>query len=151
MENSHNHNPIEINPDELTPGSVIVSLKGEQGTPATIQTHKFNLQTHQRTDKTAGQASPIEYVLSGLGLSLAQILNASVQMHGIALDGIHVAVSFRNEGVNDRGVANTVITREIVLDGHIRAEDRIALEQAIETCPVQKILQGNLQIQTLLT
>ena len=146
---NHSHPPLEIDPNELTPGNVLISLNAGQDEPTQIQTHQFVINANNRSDDKKGQASPIELVLSGLGLSLAQILDLAIKKEAIHVDNIHVALSYQNN-TSDKNKPTTAITREVIIDGHIETKERELIQKAIALCPMQKILQGNFTIDTIL-
>lgn len=146
MTHEHNHPPIVIDPSELTPGSVIVTHDVEANDNPIIATRRgvINAFSHSEGTEEGNLIAPIEYVLSGLALSLSQTLNLMIKQNDLAVHKVFVALSQERKGTD------TKITREIIIDGHLHDEDREILLKAAENCPVQKIFGGAITIETVM-
>lgn len=142
----HHHHPIKIDPSELSPGSVLVTVDPAMDALPVVATGRAVVRAdiHEGIEGAGGAVSPIEYVLSGLALSLAQVLKLVVLQRNFPVHQIFVAASQQRDGLN------TKITREIIIDGPLKETDREVLMKAAGNCPVQKILNGDVSIENIL-
>ena len=144
MTHEHDHPPIVIDPSELTPGSVMVTYDVKANDAPVITTGRavVNARPHNEGAEERNLIAPIEYILSGLALSLSQTLYLIIKQNDLSVHKVFVALSQERNGID------TKITREIIIDGHLHDEDREILLNAAENCPVQKIFGGKITIET---
>lgn len=142
----HNHPAIAIDPSELTPGSVMVAYEVETNNGPVISTRRgiINSSSHNDEIEETNLIAPIEYILSGLALSLSKTLSLIIKQNGLSVHKVFVALS------QERNGADTKITREIIIDGHLHDVDRELLLKAAENCPVQKIFSGKVTVETVM-
>jgi len=86
--------------------------------------------------------APHELLLAALGSCTAMTLKVYAERKGWPLQDVRVTLN----GVTGEG--GLVITRHIVLDGNLDAEQRQRLIEIAEKCPVHKTLAGDIAIKT---
>jgi putative redox protein len=90
-------------------------------------------------------AAPHELLLSALGACTAMTVKVYAERKGWPLRHLRVKL---NGGSGDSGF---VITRELMLEGELDAEQRQRLLDIADKCPVHKTLSGRIAITTTAT
>jgi putative redox protein len=90
---------------------------------------------------------PYSYLLASLGSCTAITLKMYADRKGWKLDGVAIKLSLERNPEN----RSTVFTREITISSKLDQEQEIRLHQIAKACPVSKILEGNITIDTVLT
>jgi putative redox protein len=86
--------------------------------------------------------APHELLLAALGSCTAITLKVYAARKGWALRDVHVRL---NGATVDTAF---VITRHLILDGDLDAEQRLRLLEIADKCPVHRTLTGTINIQT---
>ncbi len=89
--------------------------------------------------------SPDRLLLSALGGCTAVTVRMFANRRGWPLTGIRVELALNPEG---KPAAGTDITRRIALEGELSDEQRTALMKVAESCPIHRILTGEVRIAT---
>ena len=89
--------------------------------------------------------SPERLLLSSLGACTAITLQMSAARKQWPLQSIEVELQFNPAG---RPASGNEITRKIVLKGDLDSEQRERLLQVANTCPIHKVLSGEVRIDT---
>lgn len=87
---------------------------------------------------------PNPHELVEAALAACTILTAQMYANrkGIKLDSTDVVVKIVSEG------ADSVIEREVSFKGDLTEEERTRLGEIVEKCPIHKLLQSNIKINT---
>ncbi len=86
--------------------------------------------------------APHELLLAALGSCTAMTLKVYAERKGWPLQDVRVTLN------GATGEGGLVITRDIVLDGNLDAEQRQRLIEIADKCPVHKTLAGDITIKT---
>lgn len=88
---------------------------------------------------------PTPHELLESALAACTILTAQMyaKRKGLKLDSTVVAVKIITEGVD------SVISREVSFEGDLSAEERVKLSEIVEKCPIHKLLESNIKIETV--
>lgn len=88
---------------------------------------------------------PTPHELLESALAACTILTAQMyaKRKGLKLDSTVVAVKIITEG------ADSVISREVSFEGDLSAEERVKLSEIVEKCPIHKLLESNIKIETV--
>jgi putative redox protein len=103
---------------------------------------------HLRADHEAADGghdtggTPHELLLSALGACTAMTLRVYAARKGWPLQAVRVTLS---GGAADGGYA---ISRQVVLEGPLDAEQRTRLLEIADKCPVHRTLTGEVRIET---
>lgn len=87
---------------------------------------------------------PNPHELVEAALAACTILTAQMYANrkGIKLDSTDVVVKIVSEG------ADSVIEREVSFKGDLTEEEKTKLAEIVEKCPIHKLLQSNIKINT---
>jgi len=89
--------------------------------------------------------TPGALLLASLGSCTAITVRMYADRKGYDLDSIKIDLAICEEKDMDEG---TVITRKVELSGTLTAEERERLMQIADKCPIHKILNNPIRIQT---
>lgn len=120
----------------------VVSDGTRFGQDITIGTHR--IKADEEADKGGGDAGagPHELLLAALGACTSMTLRVYAERKGWALRSVQVALT---GGPVDGKYA---ITRQIIMDGELDAEQRQRLLEIADKCPVHRTLTGEIVVQT---
>lgn len=112
-------------------------------------TAEINVRSHQLIsgllEKLGGNdEGPNPHELVEAALAACTILTAQLYANrkGIKLESTDVVVKIVAEG------ADSVIDLEVNFKGELSEEEKIKLSEIIEKCPIRKLLQSNIKINT---
>ena len=145
MSHEHQHS-ITIEPKELSSGSILATSNLSEEDNIAVSNNRVSLQTigHDGIEDAPSMLSPIELILVSLARSTIQVLRLAIEVKGLEINNLHVAVSQQREE-NDM-----IVTREIIIDGHASDEEREALKDMAERCPIQKLLRNGTTVETVI-
>ncbi len=89
---------------------------------------------------------PKEYLLASLGECTAITLKMYANHKGWTLTDVRVNLNLEQEIIS--GITHSTIKRDIVLQGDLTEEQRARILQVANSCPVHKLLMGELVINT---
>ncbi len=143
---SDHHHTITIDPKELSSGNVLASADLNEVDNITVSTNRVSLYTvgHDEIEDAPTMLSPIELLLVSLARSTIQVLRLAIEVKGLEINNLHVAVSQKRED------DELVITREIIIEGNASDEEREALKEMAEKCPIQKLLKSGASVETVI-
>lgn len=87
-------------------------------------------------------AAPHELLLAALGSCTAMTLRGYAERKGWPLRDLHITLN------GEHGEEGFVITRELMMEGELDAEQRQRLLDIANKCPVHKTLSGTVTIHT---
>lgn len=108
----------------------------------TVRSHKI---ISGMLEKLGGNdEGPNPHELVETALAACTILTAQMYANrkGIKLESTDVTVKIVSEG------ADSVIEREVSFKGDLSEEERTKLSEIVEKCPIHKLLQSNIKINT---
>lgn len=88
-------------------------------------------------------ANPHELLEAALAACTILTAQMYANRKGIKLESTDVVVKIVSEG------ADSVIEREVSFQGELSEEDRTKLAEIVEKCPIHKLLQSNIKINTV--
>ena len=91
-------------------------------------------------------ASPFTHLLASLGSCTAITIRMYAQRKGWPVEDISILLSYSTEMVGDKKV--TVFTRAVTVKGNLSEEQLKRLQHIAGACPVSKMLEGSMQVQT---
>ena len=89
---------------------------------------------------------PYAALLASLGTCSAITMKMYAQRKGWHVEDIEIKLSLATQIVG--GKRNTLFTRNISVKGNLTSEQLIPLEQIVTICPISKILEGEIAIET---
>lgn len=104
--------------------------------------HRFRADEQRDLGGEDTGAAPHELLLAALGSCTAMTLKVYAERKGWPLKDVRIALH------GETGPAGLVITRKVVLDGDLDADQRRRLLDIADKCPVHKSLVGDITIQT---
>lgn len=132
---------------------IAVQVKAASGQPYRQEIksgeHTFVADAPVSAGGTAAGPEPHELLLGALGACTSITLQMYAQRKGWDLKG--VTVNLKEERVDDPaspGKAISNITRDIVVDGNLDAEQVESLKSIADKCPIHKLLSGPKLITT---
>lgn len=139
------HPKLTINPQELTPGSILVATEMEESENTDVMSHKAKIQAHGHGDGTKSDFTPMELLLSSLGLCITKTLKLVIKQREMAVPRFAVALS--QERQNDK----TVIRCEIVVDAHLNEAGREFLKDGAAFCPTAQLLNADIESEIIIS
>lgn len=144
--------------EETGEGVVVVAEDGQGRLTQSIRAGRHRLSA----DEPIGVGddlgpTPYDLLLAGLGACTSMTLRMYADRKGWPLEHVTVRLSHQRSHADDCADAETKpcivdnIDRSLVLDGPLTDEQRTALLQIAERCPVHRTLTGEIRVSTALT
>ena len=90
--------------------------------------------------------SPYDALLASLGTCSAITMKMYAQRKGWQVEDIEIKLSLTSQTI--AGKRQTLFTRNILVKGNLNSEQLIRLEQIVTVCPISKILEGDITMET---
>lgn len=108
----------------------------------TIRSHKIISGLLEKLGGNDEGPNPHELVESALAACTILTAQMYANRKGMKLESTDVVVKIVSEG------ADSIIEREVSFKGDLSEEDKTKLAEIVEKCPIHKLLQSNIKINT---
>jgi uncharacterized OsmC-like protein len=144
---------VTIDSSELRAGSVLVSVRsggGKFGMDVHTKKHCFISDEPEDVGGENSGPSPFELLLASVGTCAIATLKMYADHKKINLGDFHVAVSQSHQQDPVSGEKYFQINRELIFHGQWSEEQLAKFKEIAEKCPVHRVLQGDIRINTQL-
>lgn len=92
--------------------------------------------------------APYDFLMSSLGACTAMTLRMYADHKKLPLEAVEVRL--RHEKIDAKGEKVDLITRELILEGDLTAEQRARMVEIADKCPVHRSLESEIKVRTRL-